>query len=219
MEKIQLMKEKIETLEKKKIRLKKIKNKISILGNVIVDDNQIKCYIDSKSFEKYAKMHELIKLEDIKNEKIIYIFSNMIFQDYLKIIALNVDVVFENCTFNNGINVNGANLLVLKDNKYANLSKLQLPYFAKSLLTGEVDNLIISNNSSFLDINMVAQKEIDIVHSKVMPYRKDSINLKASLVNMYFSRVSDLANINSDNINYFDCSTLYENELVLSKHK
>ena len=67
--------------------------------------------------------------------------------------------------------------LVLKNNYYKELPRLLLPWNQNALVTGNVENLLISDNRELLDIDIKANKEINVVNSDLRPQNNGTINV------------------------------------------
>ena len=203
--------QKIKTLKEKKDNLKIIHNKLKNVGKIMIDDDKIICYKNQTFIDKKVFLQKNIYLSNIINEySIYYIFSKLVFNDSLVIVANEANLIFESCEFNNGIEVKWAKTLVLKNNYYKELPRLLLPWNQNALVTGNVENLLISDNRELLDIDIKANKEINVVNSDLRPQNNGTINLEANNINVYHSKVSELAHIESPKTNFIRCLKLYE---------
>lgn len=210
---LQKLKSELINIKEKWQKLAIVKKELEQIGTIKLQDDKIVCYLEQSYIDEHIMFQKPIVLPGIVGgNKISYVCSKLTFNNNLIIYANDANLTIEYCNFNKGIEIKWADLLVLKHNNYAKLSKLQLQWNQHALITGNVENLIISNNSDLLDIEILANKEINIINSKLMPQQNGKINLNSNVVNIYYSRISEYANIKSNVINQIHSSILYEDD-------
>ena len=169
----------IKELNNKRSILKAIKNDIIPIGKIVIHDNNVNVYVSEKLLNKY-----------------------------LKIIGNQNNCTFKNCDFITKVSISDVHNLTLIENEYSSPEEIQYYYDDTSLITGDVDNFIIAHNSSLLDLDIKAKKEIDIIYSNVYPYDYGKVKLKGNNINIIHSIVSDKLILDANRVYLINSNTL-----------
>lgn len=191
---------------KRRIYLKKV---ISNIGTIKENDEYIMCCAKQSVIDKKMKngIYDLncngkdIKfLNDKKNhigfsKPVYYTFEGIHFEGEVYLTSTSVEVRFLNCTFNNGIHINGANKVEFVNNKYNCWKNKSC---GKAFLTGNA-RIIEFNNNNFVNLYKLGENNFGINLEAEDFYIEDSnivadtfcqINIKAQKISLWRSSIN-----------------------------
>ncbi len=205
---------------RKKVRLKiyniarydYLKRIVGKLGKIVEEDDKITIYATQRLVDKNNKknFNELICngmntyceeprkiVEEIYNlnKPIYFMFDGIVFDNFTRLYSHFSNVIFKNCTFNNGLQILYAANVTLENNKYINWTNFY--EYGNSFLYGDVDKLTIINDEFVNSYDLkkysktrfginISTNKVNIINSNLCAESQGQINIKAkemSLVN------------------------------------
>lgn len=156
---------------------------------------ELRCYGMSTDYEESRKVVEKYKL----NKPVYFVFDGIVFDGFVQLSSHFSNVIFKNCTFNNGLQVfHGANV-TLENNKYINWTDVY--GCGEPFLYGIFDELTIINDEfvnsydlkqyvkTKFGINVSADK-VNIISSNVCAESQGQININAKEIFLVNSTIA-----------------------------
>ncbi len=232
---------KIAELEYKKGRAKYLKQVIPKIGIIEEYEDHITCYVKQKLLEKNSKkvFYELhcdgMNTADDKsrelvdyfklNKPIYYIFDGIHFNTVVNIASSFSNIIFRNCTFNNGIRIFFADTITLEDNKYNCWTNFK--DYGNAFLWGKVKNLEIKNENfinqyefkQYGENNFGINIKVDnlkIDNSTICTKSYGQINIKAKATKIWKTNISaSEIYLDSDSIAFGSSLLTSENGIII----
>lgn len=185
------------------------------LGKIVEEDNKITVYATQRLVEKngkktfyelschgmnthYEESRKIVEKYKL-NKPVYFVFNGIVFDVFVRLSSHFSNVIFKNCTFNNGLQVfHGANV-TLENNKYINWTDFY--GYGDSFLYGDFDELTIKNdefvNSDDLKqygktkfgINVSADK-VNIISSNIFAESQGQINISSKEIFLVNSTIA-----------------------------
>lgn len=206
---------KIEELEYERARTKYLRQVIPRIGTIEESENCIICYVKQELLEKnskkafyelhcngmntvYDRSRELVDYFKL-NKPVYYIFDGIYFDTVVNIASTFSNIIFRNCTFNNGIRIFFADTITLEGNKYNCWTNFK--DYGNAFLWGKIKNLEIKNENfinqyelkEYGENNFGINIEVDnlkIDNSTICAESQGQINVKAKETNVLNSNIS-----------------------------
>lgn len=139
-----------------------LKRSIEAKGTYTIEEDKIIYHIDNKSFQKIYREKPTMKIkthlinidDELKkacglNKPIEYIFENINFEKAIEIssIALEGNIHFKNCTFNDQMIIYIAGKIILENNQYHNKVDVYFAGDAFFNVAGYINHLILLNDN------------------------------------------------------------------------
>lgn len=174
------------------------------LGKIVEEDDKITVYATQRLVEKnskkvfnelmcngmntcYEELREIIEKYNL-NKPVYFIFDGIVFDNPTRLSAYFSNVIFKNCTFNNGLQIFNAENVTLESNKYINWTGYY--GYGDSFLYGNIDELTIINDEFVNSYNLkqfattrfginISTNKVNIINSTLSAESQGQINVKA----------------------------------------
>jgi hypothetical protein len=212
---------KIRDYIKKKIELKLfnlvrqdyLERFVGNLGKIVEEDDKIVIYATQKLVDKngkkiiyelhssgmntyYEKSREIVEKYKL-NKPVYFVFDGIKFDRYVQLSSHFSNVIFKNCTFDNGLQVFHCENLTLENNKYYNW----IDFGYKPFLSGKVKELTIKNdkfvnsyeNKKYSETKFgiqISSDKVNIVNSNICAESHGKINIDAKEISIINSTIS-----------------------------
>lgn len=221
-----------------------LKTVIPNIGVIKEDENKITCYVTKHLIEKNGKkisyelhcpgmnnVNEEIKktVDTYKLDKpVYYIFDGIKFDTTVRLSNPFSNVIFKNCSFNEGLNIIWGNKVTLENNKYYNVMSDYL--YRDSFLTGNVGELIIKDDNFINSYELkkytntkfgivIKCDKLKVINSNIYAENDGQINIKAKMMEIINSTIEGAEiYIDSDSIKS-DFSLLKSDNGIIIENK
>ena len=185
------------------------------LGKIVEDDDKITIYATQRLVEKngkktfyelschgmdthYEESRKIVEKYKL-NKPVYFVFDGIVFDNFVRLFSHFSNVIFKNCTFNNGLEVFYGVNVTLENNKYINWTDFY--GYGDSFLYGRFDELTIKNDEfvnsydlkqygkTKFGINVSADK-INIINSNICAESQGQINISVKEIFLVNSTIA-----------------------------
>lgn len=202
------------------------------LGEVVVEDDRILCYVNAEKMDNFSpQLHLGTIYRDSSNNVEKYNFNKPIYFIFRHINFVNgltlycpveeFNIVFENCDFERGIKIENAINVTFKNNEFYYCIS---PY--KPCLYGYVENLKFENESFFLKSKTdnkysldLKVRNLEIIDSTfILDDKNGGVRIKANKIDMIDSDIKTHKEIeiNTNKISLNNSNVISQNQITLN---